>query len=880
MPLSVIELKNAADENTTTYSAYKQIETYKQETPQLFNYNEITVISDGIKAEAGTITSSKEWFLPWKTIEGKEYNKITQLEVLLRGMFNKDDFLQIIKHFISFNKTDKDVSKILGGYHQFNAANNAIEKTIDAYNTDGKVGVIWHTQGSGKSLIMAFYASMLAVEPKLKNPTLVVLTDRNDLDDQLFQTFSSTSILRDTPIHVKTKEKLKEALKNRASGGVIFATIQKFGDKDMGTLSTRKNIIVAADEAHRSQYGFEARVDKKTQDIKYGLAKYLRDALPNACVIGLTGTPIDFKDKSTRKVFGKYIDIYDIEKAVEDKRTVRIYYEPKIINVGMNIKELDKEIEDLLEEEYPGEDEEPTKEKEKIKSRWSRVEAVVGSEKRIETLAQDIVKHFEKKQEGLNGKAMIVCMSRRICVKLHDEIKKLKPKWYSKDDEKGLMKVIMTGSAADGPKWQEHIRDKTKRKNLGTLFKKPGTGFKLAIVRDMWLTGFDAPCMNTLYIDKPMKGHGLMQAIARVNRVYKGKEGGLVVDYLGIGHELKMALKDYSQNGGKGKPSYNQDVAITAMNDRYDVVKNLFSNFNYMKFFEGTPRDKMNVVSGAMNHILSLKDGKKRFFREVVALTGAFSLANPSPEADKIRDEVALFQTIKASMIKTTGAASGRTKEELDESLNQIVSKSIASKGVLDIFESIGIDKPNISVLSDEFLYEVENMEHKNLAVEALKKLLEDQIRVNFRKNIVKTNKFSEMLLEALSKYKANSITSAMVVDQLADIARQMREEKEKGHDLGLSEDEEAFYDALAKNQSARDLLGGEKLVEISHELRKLIKNNKSVDWSIKENVQAKLRVKIKQLLRKYGYPPDKTRMAADLVLSQANNYADFLDRE
>lgn len=880
LPLALIELKNPfATEENKMDSAFKQIQTYKQEIPSIFNYNEILICSDGTFANAGTITGTKEWFLPWKSIRGENPAKnmaLPQLQVMLEGMFKKENLLDIIQNFITFNSSKSNTEKIIAGYHQYHATNKAVNETLSAIKKDGRIGVVWHTQGSGKSLTMAFYASKIATQQGLDNPTLILLTDRNDLDDQLFQTFSSTSILRETPIQVQSKEELREELKKRASGGIIFATIQKFGlDKDGKTekLSDRKNIIVAADEAHRSHYGFSAKV--KEGEITYGLAKYLRDALPHACFIGFTGTPIDFKDKSTRSVFGDYIDIYDVERAVADERTVRIYYEPKLIRIGLNKKEVDDEVEELLKEELPGESDESSYQKQKLKSKWARVESIIGSKKRIKVLAKEIVQHFEKRQEIFEGKAMVVCMSRRICVELYEEIMKLRPKWVNKDDKKGLMKIIMTGSAEDGPEWQEHIRTKNKRREMGNLFKKPNSEFKLAIVRDMWLTGFDVPCLNTLYIDKPMKGHGLMQAIARVNRVYKEKQGGLIVDFLGIGSELKYALQDYSSNGGKGKPAYDKEEAISLMLEKYDIVRSILHGFNYMNFFKKGPKERMQVVPATMNYILSLDKGKERFVKQVGLLLGAFALASPSQESFKIVDEVALFQSIKNAFLEIDRHGPGKSVEELDSALKQIVSEAITSKGVIDVFKTLNMNKPEISVLSEEFLASVQKVEYKNLAFEALRKLLEDEIKIKFRRNIIKSKKFSEMLDEALKKYKNRSIDSAQVVKELVDIARKLREEKGEGKKLNLNKEEEAFYDALANNDSARDILGDKVLGEIARKLTELIKQNVSVDWEIRESVQAKLKVMIKRLLREYGYPPDKEKMATALVLKQAEGFAE-----
>jgi len=881
LPLALIELKNPfTTEENKMDSAFKQIQTYKQEIPSIFNYNEILVCSDGTFADAGTITSSREWFLPWKTIRGElpaKNKHLPQLQVMLEGMFRKEVFLDLIRHFITFNKSKTKTEKYIAGYHQYWATNKAVRDTLGAIKKDGRIGVVWHTQGSGKSLTAAFYASKIAVQPELNNPTLVVLTDRNDLDDQLFNTFASTSVLRETPIQVQTKEELRNELKKRASGGIIFATIQKFGlDKNgkVELLSDRKNIIVAADEAHRTQYGFSAKVGKEG-DIKYGLAKYLRDALPNACFIGFTGTPIDFKDKSTRTVFGNYIDIYDIERAVEDERTVRIYYEPKLIRVGLDKKELDNDVEELLQEEFPEETEESTYQKQKVKGKWARVEVLMSSQKMIGTLAKEVVEHFKARQETFEGKAMVVCMSRRICVELYNAIAKIKPEWANKDDKKGLMKVIMTGSAEDGPEWQQHIRNKDKRRVMGDEFKKPDSEFKLAIVRDMWLTGFDVPCLNTLYVYKPMKGHGLMQAIARVNRIYKEKEGGLIVDFLGIGSELKFALKDYSLNGGKGKPTYDKEEAIALMQEKYDVIRSLLHKFDYLKFFRDGPKIRMQTIPAIMDHILFLDKGKERFVKYTSALLGAFALASPSEEASKIRDEVALFQAIKNAFTRIESRGSGKSPYQIDSALKQIISEAVTSKGIIDIFKTLNMEKPEISVLSEEFLASVQKIEYKNLAFEALRKLLEDEIKIRFRRNLIKSKKFSEMLNETLRKYKNRSIDSAQVVKELVDLARKVREEKRDGKNLNLSNEEEAFYDALADNDSAKEILGDKTLAIIAKELTRLIKQNVSVDWEIRESVQAKLKVMIKRLLREYGYPPDKQKMATELVLKQAEGFAE-----
>ena len=872
LPISVFELKNPGDEKADLSKAYKQLQTYKNEIPSIFCFNEFLGISDGTYAQVGTITSSMEWFLPWKTIDGEKVapKALPQLEVLLKGMFRKETLIDLINNFTTFSSEKKKLNKILAGYHQYHAANKAVEQTKKAVGSSGKIGVIWHTQGSGKSLTLAFYSGKIQQTKELKNPTLVILTDRNDLDEQLFNTFSSLNCLREKPVQAESTKNLKKLL-NRSSGGIIFTTIQKFrsDSKKFELISERDNIIVAADEAHRTQYGFEGKL--KNGKIKYGYAKYLRDALPNAAFIGFTGTPIDFEDRSTREVFGDYIDVYDIKQSIKDERTVPIYYESRLAKIKLSeeiLKHLDEDFEEITELEE-------REKKEKLKSSWTRLEKIVGSDGRLEQVAKDILDHFEKRQSTMEGKAMIVCMSRRICVKLYNLLSELRPNWVHGDDDKGKMKVIMSGSSSDGPKWQKHIRTKKRRKDLAKRFKDPETDFNLAIVRDMWLTGFDAPSLNTLYVDKPMKGHNLMQAIARVNRVYKDKEGGLIVDYIGIGQDLKKASDRYTRSGGKGEPVFEEEKAISLMEEKYEIVKQMFHNYNYKKFFEASPKEKMRIIPEAMDQILSLNNGKKRFIKQTIALKKSFALVSSSSEAEKIRDDVAFFDAVKASIIKNTETGeSSKSKEELNSAIKQIFSKTIKADGVIDVFESAGIEKPDISILSDEFLEEVRGMKHKNLAFESLKKLLKDQIRVQFRKNEIKSRKFSELLEKTVKRYQNRSIDSAQVIDELVSLAKEVKEEKEKGNDLGLSEEEEAFYDALANNESALNILGSEKLKEMAAELTRLVRKNVSIDWTIRDNVKAKLRVMVKRLLRKYGYPPDKRKMATDLVLDQAKRIA------
>ncbi|NJD52087.1 MAG: type I restriction endonuclease subunit R [Candidatus Methanoperedens sp.] len=860
LPLVVIELKNPADENATIWTAFNQLETYKAQIPSLFPYNEILVISDGIEARAGTITSNKERFMPWKTIEGNETasSAMPQLEVLFQGMFDKKILLDLIRHFMVFEQERQDIHKKLAAYHQYHAVNKAIEATLKASSPigDKRCGVVWHTQGSGKSLTMAFYTGKLVLA--LDNPTIVVLTDRNDLDDQLFGTFGRChDLLRQKPVQATSRSELKKLLMV-ASGGVVFTTIQKFFPEEKGDryplLSERRNIIVIADEAHRSQYDF---ID--------GFAKYMRDALPNASFIGFTGTPIEKADRSTPAVFGNYIDIYDIEQAVEDGATVRIYYESRLAKLELKPEErpkIDPEFEDVTEGEE-------IEKKEKLKSKWARLEAIVGSEKRIKIIAKDIVDHFEKRLEVLEGKGMIVCMSRRICIELHNEIVKLRPEWYHRDDDKGFVKVIMTGSASDDVSWQEHIRTKPRRKALGDRMKDPADPLKIAIVRDMWLTGFDAPSLHTMYIDKPMRSHGLMQAIARVNRVFKDKKGGLVVDYLGIADELKKALSDYTESGGRGKTVFDKEEAVALMLEKYELVAELFHGFDYERFFTALPREKMSIIPAAMEHVVKQENGKERYLEYVTRLSQAFALAVPHDEALKIRDEVGFFQVVRSGLTKTTVTA-GKPQEDLDSAIRQIISKAVVSDKVIDIFDAVGLKKPDISILSDEFLTEVKKMPYKNLAFELLRKLLNDEIKTRSKKNLMQGKSFAEMLEKAIKRYQNKSIETAQVIEELIELAKEMRAARLRGEKLNLNEEELAFYDALEVNDSAVKVLGDEKLVIIARELVDTVRKNVTIDWTLKESVQAKLRVMVKRILKKYGYPPDKQKKATETVLEQA----------
>lgn len=875
LPVGLIELKNPASAKATVKSAFEQIQTYLDEIPSVFSQNEFIIIADGTEAKVGTLTSPWEWFLPWRTIDGKkrEPKTVPQLEIVLKGMCNKKVVLDLMRNFIGYQKTKKETTKIIAGYHQYHAANKAINKTIGAVGGNRKIGVVWHTQGSGKSLTMAFYVGKITRDQKMRNPSIVLLTDRNDLDDQLFNVFSDLSqIFRESPKKIDSQDDLKKSLKV-ASGGIFFTTIQKFQDRDspeFELLSKRDNIIVIADEAHRTQYGFKGKFNKKNNKLRYGFAKYLRDALPNASFLGFTGTPIDLSDRSTRTIFGNYIDIYDMHDAIEDKRVVPIYYESKLVKLGKNeeiFKQLDEDVDEITEYEEQ-------RSKEYLKSKWSKIESLVGTEKRIETVAKNIVRHFELRQSVLDGKAIIVCMSRRICVDLHDAIKKLRPDWYNKDDDKGKMKVIMTGSAEDGKGWQEHIRNKRKRREMADLFKKSNSDFKIAIVRDMWLTGFDVPSLNTMYLDKPIRHHNLMQAIARVNRVYKEKQGGLVADFIGIADELKKAITIYSDSGGEGQPSYDIDVAISLMEEKYEVIKDMLHNYPYEKFFSASSKDKMRIIPEMMDFILKQDNGKERFVKNTSALIRALSLAASTHEAQDIREDAALFQALSNAFKKTDTEETRRTALT-DTAIKQLVSKAIESHGVIDVYRELGVEKPEISILSDRFLNEFQTMKYKNLAFEALKKLLSDEIRVRFKDNKVKNRKFSEMLEEAIRKYQNRSIDSAQVIKELVEIAKEVREAQKRGEELGLTDEEIAFYDALADNESARDVLGEDILKKIARELTDLIKKNTSIDWKFRDAVRANLRLMVKKLLKKYGYPPDKTKMATDLVIEQAELMSD-----
>lgn len=868
LPLALLELKSAASENATIWSAFRQFETYKKELPGLFVFNELLVVSDGLEARLGTLSSNKERFLPWRTIEGEALapTAMSQLEVLLRGVFDKRRLLDLLRFFIVFESDGDVVMKKVAGYHQFHAVARALEATIAASQPTGdrRVGVVWHTQGSGKSLTMAFYAGRVVLHPEMQNPTLVVLTDRNDLDEQLFGTFARCKdLLRQSPEQARDRGHLRELLKV-ASGGVVFTTIQKFTPETRGDtfplLSDRSNIIVIADEAHRSQYDF---ID--------GFARHMRDALPKASFIGFTGTPIDAADKNTRSVFGDYVSVYDIQRAVEDGATLPIYYESRLAKLQLKDEEkphLDEAFDELTEgEELEG--------REKLKTKWSALEALVGTDRRLALIAEDLIQHFETRLEVMDGKAMVVCMSRRICVELYRALVKLRPEWHDPNDDKGALKIVMTGSASDPVEWQGHIRSKQRRETLAKRFKDPTDPLKLVIVRDMWLTGFDAPCMHTMYIDKPMQGHGLMQAIARVNRVFRDKPGGLVVDYLGLADQLKEALHTYTESGGKGETALDQGEAVAVMLERYEVCCNIFHGFDRSAWTKGSPAERLSLLPPAQEHVLAQEEGKNRFLQAVTELSKAFALAVPHEEAIRVRDDVGFFQAVRAAIAKTS-ASDRKDSGDLDHAIRQIVSRAVVSDQVIDIFAAAGLKNPDISILSDQFLADIRDMPHKNLAVELLRKLLNDEVKARSRHNLVQSRSFAELLEKSVRRYQNRAIEAAQVIEELIELAKEMRAAQKRGEQLGLTKDELAFYDALEVNDSAVKILGDDALRTIAKELVETVKNNVTIDWTVKESVRAKLRVIVKRILRKYGYPPDKQESATNTVLQQAALLSEF----
>ena len=941
IPLVIIELKNATDENATMRKAFDQLQTYKATIPSLFTYNALCVISDGHECKAGSLSAGLSRYMAWKTADGKkEASRFApQLDILIKGMLNPATLLDLVRNFIVFEKNKKEDAKTgitqietvkkLAAYHQYYAVNKAVQSSIIAsgVNGDKRGGVVWHTQGSGKSLSMVFYSGKLITAPEMQNPTILVITDRNDLDDQLFETFfDSKQLLRQEPVQAKDRESLKELLEV-ASGGIVFATIQKFlpekSKSVYNQLSDRRNIVVIADEAHRTQYGFEASIkeikDKETKEkigerIAYGFAKYMRDALPNATYIGFTGTPIEGTDINTPQVFGQYVDVYDISQAVADGATVRIYYESRLAKVNLDEegKRLIKEFEESLEEDNE------VSEQQKAKAKWTTLESIVGSNRRLRNLTNDIVSHFEQRQKVFEGKAMIVAMSRRIAAELYKEIISVRPEWHDDDLNKGVLKVVMTSSSSDKIEYDEedptalvipkYMRTtKSERKILSDRMKDENDALKLVIVCDMWLTGFDAPCLNTLYIDKPMKGHNLMQAIARVNRVYKDKPGGLIVDYLGIANDLKKALSFYSDAGGKGQPTLNIEKAIELMNEKHEVVQQFFNEkaktqrdivaeepqayyansfkFNYKRFFHVDAKEKLSIILQTEEHILGLEDGKTRFIREVSLLSQAFALSIPDERAIKIKDDIAFFQAVKARLVKFegTGSGTGKSDIEIETAIKQIVDEALSSDKVIDIFEAAGIDKPEISgleVLSDEFLQEVKGMKHQNLALELLKKLLNDEIRTRSKTNLVKSKKLLEMLEGAIKRYQNNLLTTAEIIQELIHIAKEIKEADKEGEQLGLTNDEVAFYNALEVNDSAVLILGDEQLKQIAREITEKVRANATIDWTIRESARAKLMVLVKRTLTRWGYPPDKQAKAIETVLKQAELMADFFTKD
>ncbi len=896
LPLCVIELKNPGEQNATLDGAFNQLQTYKAQITSLFRANVALVISDGIAARIGSLTADRERFMPWRTVTGDDVapKSAPELDALLKGVFDRQRLLDLIRDFVVFGGAGSDTAKILAGYHQFHAVRHAVARTLAATAPGGdrKVGVIWHTQGSGKSLLMAFYAGQVIKHPEMQNPTVVVLTDRNDLDEQLFGTFSlCQDLLRQTPQQAEDRDHLRKLL-DRPSGGVIFTTLQKFspesGSTDYPVLTDRRNVVVIADEAHRSQYGFRAKVAAKTGEISYGFAKYLRDGLPNASFIGFTGTPIEKDDVNTPAVFGNYIDIYDIARAVEDGATVPIYYESRLARIELDEDEkpkLDAEIEDLTEDEAETE-------QERLKRKWASVEALVGAEKRLALVADDLVRHFEARVAALDGKAMIVCMSRRICVALYDAIIRLRPDWHSDDDDAGMVKVVMTGAASDPPSWQLHIgkRPKARREALAKRAKKASDPLKLVIVRDMWLTGFDAPSMHTMYVDKPMKGHGLMQAIARVNRVFSNKPAGLVVDYIGVAQNLKSALGQYS-GGDRDQTGIDEAEAVRVLVEHYEIVRAMFrpdmpGGFDYRPALEpgASAPVRLGIMAGAIDWVLTMQqndaaketteEGKKRAHRRfadaVAALSKAFALASASDEARAIREEVGFFQAIRVALAKSAPGDGKKSTAERELAIQQLVSRAVVSTEIVDIMKAAGLESPDISILSDEFLAEVREMDKPNLAIEALKKLSAGTVRAQAQRNVTQAKGFTERLEAAIARYHTNAITTAQVLEELIQIAKDIRAARARGEETGLSEEERAFYDALAENESARQMMGEPVLRVIAHELVTIIRGNVTVDWMHRDSARANIRRLVRRLLRKYGYPPDLQDAAVQNVLQQA----------
>lgn len=905
LPLVLLELKNPADKNADIWRAYDQIQTYKEQIPDLFQYNEVLVISDGTDALLGSLSANSERFMAWRTIDGVKLDPLGQfneLQTLVRGVLAPAYLLDYLRFFVLF-EDDGGLVKKIAGYHQFHAVRAAIAKVVAASRpngptaTKGKGGVVWHTQGSGKSITMTCFVARVMQEPAMANPTVVVITDRNDLDGQLFGVFSlAQDLLREQPVQANTRQDLRAKLGNRPSGGIVFATIQKFmpgEDEDsFPLLSDRHNIVVIADEAHRTQYGFEAKLKTVKQRpsvpaaalatgsaepaahggalappspvgerYQVGYAQHLRDALPNATFVAFTGTPVSAEDRDTRAVFGDYIHVYDMQQAREDGATVAIYYESRLAKLGLKdeLTDIDAEVDELAEDEEDSE-------QAKLKSRWAALEKIVGAEPRIASVAADLVAHFEERGKAQTGKAMVVAMSRDICAHLYHELTKLRPDWHDPDPEKGAIKIVMTGSASDKALLRPHIYSALVKKRLEKRFKDPADPLRLVIVRDMWLTGFDAPCVHTMYVDKPMKGHNLMQAIARVNRVFKDKQGGLVVDYIGIANELKAALKEYTTSNGRGRPTVDAHEAYSVLAEKLDVLRSLLHGFDYSDFL--TTGHK--ALAGAANHVLGVKDGKRRFADTALAMSQAFTLCCTLDEAKAVREEVAFFQAVKVILTKRDLTQKRRTDDERELAIRQIINSAVVSDQVVDVFAAVGLDKPNIGILDDAFLAEVRNLPERNLAVELLERLLQGEIKSRFATNVVQDKKFSDMLADVVTRYQNRSIETAQVMEELIQMAKKFREAAGRGEALGLTEDELRFYDALANNESAVRELTDETLKKIASELTANLRANLTVDWSVREAVQAKLRLMVKRILRKYKYPPDQQEDAVDLVLRQA----------
>ena len=897
LPVAVIELKNPSNAQVDIWDAFNQLQTYKGEAADLFNCNAALVISDGFTARVGALTADAERMLPWRTIANEDDRPQLQmeLETLVRGFFKPELLLDYLRHFVLFEQDGDVLIKKVAGYHQFHAVREAVAATVIAAQEadkslleireeraiwgkqvrpgSRKAGVVWHTQGSGKSITMACYAGKLLQQPAMKNPTLVVVTDRNDLDGQLFGTFSAASdLLKTTPLQATGRDELRDMLASRQAGGVIFTTVQKFalleGEEAHPELSARTNIVVMSDEAHRSQYGMNGRLDTKTGKYVFGFAKHMRDALKNATFIGFTGTPIAQEDKDTRAVFGDYVSIYDIQDAVDDGATVPIYYESRLAKLDVNQAEIDAlnaQVDEVVE------DEEDVAIREKTKSEWAALEKLVGADPRLKQVAMDLVQHFEARISTIDGKAMIVCMSREICARVYNAITALRPEWHSDDPAAGSIKVVMTASSTDKALLQPHRYTHAVKKSLEKRFKNPTDPLKLVIVRDMWLTGFDAPCCHTMYVDKPMKGHNLMQAIARVNRVFKNKPGGLVVDYIGIANELKAALKTYTDAKGKGDPTHNATEALVVLLEKMDVMRGMMHGFDYSAY----ETQALALLVPVANHLLGLKDGKQRFLDVMTAVSKALSLCGTLDEAVALRKEIAFFAAVKAAITKFTMVDKKRIAEDKSSALKQILDNAIVADGVSDIFALAGLDKPNIGLLSDEFLEDVRQMKCRNLAVELLEKLLLDEIKARSRNNVVQEKKYGDRLLETLRQYHNRAIETAQVIEELIAMAMEYQAVLEREAALGLGHDEIAFYDALANNDSAVRELGDDVLKKIAVEITEKLRISTTVDWQVRESVRAKLRILVRRTLQKWRYPPDQQADAVELVLKQAETLSD-----